>query len=661
MDGSWLVGGDFNVIAHNGERTGRNTHDRGTSDFAVMMMDCSLTDADHSPLLIQWSFDDDLGPRPFRFLNVWSRHHDFLSFVFGDIFQRVGDAESSVDEAELDYDSDLIPAHRDSLHHAQAVLNRTLSIEEAFWKQKAGGSVDDMIIFSNGQKQSIRRVLHCIEHYERASSQLVNRDKSGIILPRRSSINQIHRLEHLTGFRHQHQPFTYLGVSLFTGACKIFLYDDLIQKVRSRISGWASRLLSPRGRITLIRSVLSSLLLYLLQIMKPPKAVLKKLESIFARFLWDSRDHTHRLHWRRWKDLCLPTEEGGLGFMRLQDLVDTFSLKLWLKHIGPQVESNIAWKLGHGHIFFWHDCWMGNSTLAVRLPQMTHSSVQVHDLFDYTGWNIDRLIQMVPQYIAEQIGSIPITAQRLWQNLIPIDVVIQRRVGSHMASKCQCCSATETIQHLFIDSPIAVHVWEHFYDIFHITLRPLESFQYRFQAWRFSGQFVRQGHIRTIVPILILWYIWTARNYMKYRDITMEPKGSYVEFIVLSPFFTQVAYSNSSIGVGTWISLHYLVYLSLFHHILSLFWSFGILHQWDPIRLTLMVASKTALLVVEGLLEIRLVSVFELSTLSMVIALSWTIQDTLRHIRHLLVFYRDTVTHIYREGNQVADSLASEG
>ncbi|KAL2491746.1 Uncharacterized protein Adt_27374 [Abeliophyllum distichum] len=125
VDGPWMVGGDFNVIAHNGERTGHNTRDRGTSDFADMMMDCGLTDAgysgsqytwtngrvwkrldrvlinsavgsscsrfsvrhlnrstsNHSPLLIEWSSDDDLGPRPFRFLNVWSRHHDFLSFV----------------------------------------------------------------------------------------------------------------------------------------------------------------------------------------------------------------------------------------------------------------------------------------------------------------------------------------------------------------------------------------------------------------------------------------------------------------------------------------------------------------------------------------------------------------------------------------------------
>ncbi|KAL2518747.1 Retrotransposon [Abeliophyllum distichum] len=135
---------------------------------------------------------------------------------------------------------------------------------------------------------SVRRVLQCIEHYEGASGQLLNRDKSGIILPKRFSTSQIRKLENLTGFRHQQQPFIYLGVPLFKEARKIFLYDDLVQKVRSRIFGWASRLLSFGGRISLIRSVLSSIPLYLLQIIKPPKAILKKLDGRLFRVI----------HWR---------------------------------------------------------------------------------------------------------------------------------------------------------------------------------------------------------------------------------------------------------------------------------------------------------------------------------------------------------------------------
>ncbi|KAL2486966.1 RNase H domain-containing protein [Abeliophyllum distichum] len=52
----------------------------------------------------------------------------------------------------------------------------------------------------------------------------------------------------------------------------------------------------------------------------------------------------------------------------------------------------------------------------------------------------------------------------------------------------------------------------------------MEGFQYRFQYWCFSGQFVRQGQICTIVPLLIFWFIWTTRNDAKYQDISMESK-----------------------------------------------------------------------------------------------------------------------------------------
>ncbi|KAL2465834.1 RNase H domain-containing protein [Abeliophyllum distichum] len=54
VDGPWLVGGDFNVIAHDGERTGVSTRDRGKTDFCDMMMECGLTDAGFSGSPYTW-------------------------------------------------------------------------------------------------------------------------------------------------------------------------------------------------------------------------------------------------------------------------------------------------------------------------------------------------------------------------------------------------------------------------------------------------------------------------------------------------------------------------------------------------------------------------------------------------------------------------------
>lgn len=79
---------------------------------------------------------------------------------------------------------------------------------------------------------------------------------------------------------HQLQSFTYLGVPLLKETKRRFFYDDFIQKGRSRILGWASRLLSYGRCINLLMFILSSIPLYLLQIMQRPKAILKKLEII---------------------------------------------------------------------------------------------------------------------------------------------------------------------------------------------------------------------------------------------------------------------------------------------------------------------------------------------------------------------------------------------
>lgn len=70
-------------------------------------------------------------------LQVKTRSTLVESHMFGDIFQWVRDAEDRVVETKAIYDRDPMSEHREILHQAQAELNRTLSIEEGFWKQKA--------------------------------------------------------------------------------------------------------------------------------------------------------------------------------------------------------------------------------------------------------------------------------------------------------------------------------------------------------------------------------------------------------------------------------------------------------------------------------------------------------------------------------------------
>ncbi|GKD26567.1 hypothetical protein Tco_1232781, partial [Tanacetum coccineum] len=61
-------------------------------------------------------------------------------------------------------------------------------------------------------------------------------------------------------------------------------WDDVIAKLSARLSKWKLKSLSIGGRLTLIKSVLSSLPLYYMSSFKVPKCVLSKMESIRRNF-----------------------------------------------------------------------------------------------------------------------------------------------------------------------------------------------------------------------------------------------------------------------------------------------------------------------------------------------------------------------------------------
>ena len=87
-------------------------------------------------------------------------------------------------------------------------------------------------------------------------------------------------------------------------------------------------MLSPGGKIVLIKHLLSSIPLHLLAGVSPPKSILATVERLFANFLWGTDESESKHHWICWKDLCAAKEEGGVGLRSMADVVNAFSVKL---------------------------------------------------------------------------------------------------------------------------------------------------------------------------------------------------------------------------------------------------------------------------------------------------------------------------------------------
>lgn len=85
----------------------------------------------------------------------------------------------------------------------------------------------------------------------------------------------------------------------------------------------------PGGRLTLINHVLLSVPMHALAAFDPPKAIVERLEAVYANCFWGSSEFGPNCHWIKWNECCFPVKEGGIGLRSISDVIKAFSIKLW--------------------------------------------------------------------------------------------------------------------------------------------------------------------------------------------------------------------------------------------------------------------------------------------------------------------------------------------
>ena len=72
--------------------------------------------------------------------------------------------------------------------------------------------------------------------------------------------------------------------------------NDLLEKLRNKLTSWKGRLLSFPGEVCLIKSVISTLPLYYLSFFRVPKRIQTKLTKVQRDFLWAGNLWIRRQH-----------------------------------------------------------------------------------------------------------------------------------------------------------------------------------------------------------------------------------------------------------------------------------------------------------------------------------------------------------------------------
>ncbi|KAL0421827.1 UNVERIFIED_CONTAM: hypothetical protein Slati_3205600 [Sesamum latifolium] len=69
-------------------------------------------------------------------------------------------------------------------------------------------------------------------------------------------------------------------------------FDPVIEAMAQRIGGWEKKFLSYGGRLQMIKSVLLSMPIHILEVLKAPKGVLVRIERMLNKFFWGLSDET---------------------------------------------------------------------------------------------------------------------------------------------------------------------------------------------------------------------------------------------------------------------------------------------------------------------------------------------------------------------------------
>jgi hypothetical protein len=86
-------------------------------------------------------------------------------------------------------------------------------------------------------------------------------------------------------------PFKYLGIPMHHKRLSNSDWKTIEQRIEKKLSSWKAKHLSVGGRLILINSVLTSLLIFMLSFFEVPRGVLEKIDYYRSRFYWQSDQH----------------------------------------------------------------------------------------------------------------------------------------------------------------------------------------------------------------------------------------------------------------------------------------------------------------------------------------------------------------------------------
>lgn len=147
-------------------------------------------------------------------------------------------------------------------------------------------------------------------------------DKSGILFSKNCSIRIKRKIKDQMCLKEMGHQVIYLGDSLVFGRSMAKEFHHLKDKIKNKLQGWTTNLLSKAGKATLIKLVIQAIPTYAMSSFLLPKNICSDMDRIIRRYWWSANSNaTGFMALKSWNEICTPKAMGGLGFRKFHDLI----------------------------------------------------------------------------------------------------------------------------------------------------------------------------------------------------------------------------------------------------------------------------------------------------------------------------------------------------
>ncbi|XP_074299605.1 uncharacterized protein LOC141630739 [Silene latifolia] len=332
---------------------------------------------------------------------------------------------------------------------------------------------DDLMVFTRGDRPSIKKATDILKLFSSWSGLQANFDKTEVYF---GGVNASLKQQILSdiGLAEGHFPFRYLGLPLNPARLTSSMYEGLVMRIQNLVQSCASKFLSYAGKLQVLNSVVFGLCNFWCGSLLLPKAVCIAITIYCRQLFWGYSEGTRRVIFKSWQSICFPWVEEGFQLKAIMAWNQANMLK-WLWHLdrgSGSVWSSWVSKYYLAQCSFWaftvqeyysesiRGVILTKDMIIQRLGGMQAAKSALHGCLDHGKFSVGKAYDLIRPRLPTQICYravqccllLPrykvILQLAVQRKLATTDMLIQR--GVHLVSRCPLCKCkTESTRHLF--------------------------------------------------------------------------------------------------------------------------------------------------------------------------------------------------------------------